>query len=219
MSLTKGTVQYVTPSHTFILQIFPPPPPPHFSNPHHRNPFFKIFVHPRKPFILSALPADVNRKGKSTRPLCFLLLIFQPCLFGPIYARFFLSAALLTHVSSPFPSLLKQALFPVFCSGSCSFPLRLPLSQIRPTRACFTFSRYFLALGRKIERRGKLTRHVAKQLFSAQKNKRPQPPVSYLLCRQLRISIINFAPSTNPCLKRSSCSIPSTVIRADSCKS
>ena len=88
MSLTKGTVQYVTPSHTFILQIFPPPPTPHFSNPHHRNPFFKIFVHPRKTFILSALPADVNCEGKATRPLCFLLLIFQPCLFGQIYARF-----------------------------------------------------------------------------------------------------------------------------------
>ena len=145
------------PSDPTFLQSSPPQPLFHHPLPSPKN-LYSVGVAGR---------CEPQRESNATpllSPAYFSTLPFR----ADLRSLFPLTAAFLTHVSSPFSSLLKRALFPVFCSGTCSLSLRLPLSQIRPTRACFTFHRYLPRFGTKNRTSGQIGRHVAKQLFSAQ---------------------------------------------------
>ena len=140
------------------------------THPHPCNPFWTHSANLWKTFILSALPADVNREGKALRPLCFLLLIFQPCLFGQIYARFFLSSLYFWRMIHPrflFRHLLTSSTTPALPNSPHTglfylFSITPSLWDKKPN------------VGETNATRGEAT------FLGVNENKRPQPPVSYL---------------------------------------
>lgn len=167
MSLANGTV-HTQPLSTPLFHAPFRPLRPHISPILTTAiPFSHFSTIPKKPLFCRRCRQLWQGKGKQRDPFAFSCLLFNPAFSGRFTLVFPLIAALLTHVSSPFSSLLKRALFPVFCSGTCSLSLRLPLPQIRPTRACFTFHRYLPRFGTKNRTSGQIERHVAKQLFLA----------------------------------------------------
>jgi len=71
-----------TPHISFVFLSNPSPTTPYFFIFPRCNPFSIFRLEHRKTFILSALPADVIRKGEAPQPLSFLLLDFRPSALG-----------------------------------------------------------------------------------------------------------------------------------------